>query len=158
MSRTRLRSLAAQRGMTLVEVLVALAILAGVLVSVASLFVLGGQRVKSGREMTEATTIAADIMEELVQYGDQLVDLFPDCTVATGCTVDTDNDSFASSQWDSLIDQALYQGRADITLTPIGGTVTPPTFDSSEAIHIEVVVRWSEGTVVRTVSLESVEF
>ena len=152
------RAHAGDSGMTLVEVLVALAILASVLISVASLFVLGGQRVRSGREMTQATTMGSDIMEELVQYGDQLESLFPDCTANTGCTVSTTADSFASSQWASLIEENLYKGSADITLTPIGGTVTPPTFDSAEGVHVQVVVNWSEGTVARTVVLETVQF
>jgi prepilin-type N-terminal cleavage/methylation domain-containing protein len=153
-----IRRRAGESGMSLVEVLVALAILAGVLISVASLFVLGGQRVRSGREMTESTTIASDIMEELVQYGAQLEDLFPDCTTDTGCTVNTNDDSFASSQWASLIDETLYKGRADIILTPIGGTVTPPTFASAEGVRVQVVVNWAEGTVARTVSLETLQF
>lgn len=149
---------AGESGMTLVEVLVALAVLAGVLISVASLFVLGGQRVRSGRELTQGTTIASDILEELVQYGDQLQDLFPDCTTDTGCTVTTTSDTFASSQWASLIDENLYQAWADIILTPIGGTVSPPTFASSEGVRVQVVVHWSEGTVARTVTLETAQF
>ena len=147
-----------ERGMTLVEVLIALGILSGVLVSVASLFVLGGQRVKSGRQMTEATAIATDILEEIGSLGTQVATIFPDCTTATGCTVSSDADSYASAQWQSNIDQSLYLGKAEITLTPIGGTVSPPTFTSSEGIRIHVDVIWSEGTNVKTLTVETLQF
>jgi type II secretory pathway pseudopilin PulG len=144
--------------MTLVEILVALGILAGVLVSVASLFVLGGQRVSSGRHMTEATAIASDILEEINQMGSQVTGIFPSCTTATGCTVATDTDSFASAQWQSLIDQTLFQGRAEITLTPIGGPTSPPDFSSAEGLRVRVEVLWMEGTNQRRLATETVMF
>ena len=147
-----------ERGMSLIEVLIALGIMAGVLVSVASLFVLGGQRVKSGREMTEAPAVAGDILEEINSLGSQLTEIFPSCTTNTGCTVVTDTDTYASAQWQSLIDESLYQGRADITLTPIGGVLTLPTFASSERIRIRVDVVWTEGTNQRTLSVETLQF
>lgn len=149
----------AQAGMTLAEVVVALGVLAGVLVSVASLFVLGGQRVKSGREMTEATTIAGDILESLNSTGfNQMTTLFPTCTTTTGCTIRTDVDSYASSQWQSLIAQTLNQGRGEITLTPIGGSASPTTFTSAEGIRIQVRIVWTEGTNTRSFVVETMRF
>jgi type II secretory pathway pseudopilin PulG len=145
--------------MTLVEVLIAVGILAGVLVSVASLFVLGGQRVKSGRELTEATTTASDILESLNNSGyDQLITLFPSCTVNTGCTVRTDVDTYASSQWQAAISGSLYKGYGEIMLTPVGGTVTPPTFVSGEGLRLRVRILWTEGTNIRSVAVESLRF
>jgi len=146
-------------GMTLVEVLIAVGILAGVLVSVASLFVLGGQRVKSGREMTEATTIASDILESLNSTGfDQLTTLFPTCGTNTGCTVRTDVDSYASAQWQATISGSLYRGYGEISLTPVGGTVTPATFASGEGLRLRVRILWTEGTNTRTIAVESLRF
>ena len=58
-----------EAGMSMVEVLIALGIMAGVLISVASLFVLGGQRVKGGRDMTQALAVASDILEGLNNVG-----------------------------------------------------------------------------------------
>jgi len=148
-----------EAGMTLIEVLIAMGILAGVLVSVASLFVLGGQRVKSGRELTEATTTASDIMESLNSAGfSQLTTLFPTCTTNTGCTVRTDVDSYASSQWQAGISGSLYKGYGEITLTPVGGTVSPPTFASGEGLRLRVRIQWWEGTVNRSIALESLRF
>ena len=149
-----------ERGMTLVEVIVALGILAGVLVSVASLFVLGGAHVKHGAQVTEGSTIASDVLEELVNLNrSAVVDVFPSCAAATtGCTVSSLTDAFASAQWQSLIDQSLYQGSADIILTPIGGTVAPPTFASCEGVRINVRISWSEGTNVRSVTMETLSF
>lgn len=162
MTALRLRSRGRGRapaGMTLIEVLIAVGILAGVLISTASLFVLGGQRVKSGREMTEATTIASDILESLNSAGfQQLTTLFPSCTTATGCTVRTDVDTYASSQWQATISGSLYQGHGEITLTPIGGTVTPPTFTSGEGLRLRIRILWTEGTIIRSINLESLRF
>jgi len=153
------RGCRADAGMTLIEVLIAVGILAGVLVSVASLFVLGGQRVKSGREMTEATTIASDILESLNSAGfDQLTTLFPTCAATTGCTVRTDVDGYASAQWQATISGSLYQGYGEITLTPVGGTVTPATFASGEGLRLRVRILWSEGTNTRSIAVESLRF
>ncbi len=58
-----------EAGMSMIEVLIALGIMAGVLISVASLFVLGGQRVKGGRDMTQALAVASDITEGLRVQG-----------------------------------------------------------------------------------------
>ena len=155
-SRGRVRE---DAGMTLIEVLIAVGILAGVLVSVASLFVLGGQRVKSGREMTEATTIASDILESLNSAGfDQLTTLFPTCVAATGCTVRTDVDSYASAQWQAGISGGLYKGYGEISLTPVGGTITPPTFTSGEGLRLRVRILWTEGTTIRSIAVESLRF
>ncbi len=145
--------------MTLIEVLIALGLLSGVLISVASLFVLGGQHVKRGRMMTKATAIASDIQEELHGLGvTQLNEIFPTCTAATGCTVSTLADSYASAEWQPLIDESLYQGRAEITLTPIGGPVSPPDFTSREGIRIRIEIHWSEGTNARSIAQETLRF
>lgn len=153
------RSGGREAGMTLVEVLIAVGILAGVLVSVASLFVLGGQRVKSGRELTEATTIASDIMESLNSAGyEQLSTLFPTCAGTTGCTVRTDVDSYASAQWQATISGSLYKGYGEITLTPVGGTVTPATYASGEGLRLRVRILWTEGTTIRSIAVESLRF
>jgi prepilin-type N-terminal cleavage/methylation domain-containing protein len=54
-----------ERGFSLIEVVVALGLLAGVLISVAGLFVLGGRSVKSGRTSSEALAAGKEIVEEM---------------------------------------------------------------------------------------------
>ena len=150
--------------MSMVEVLIALGIMAGVLISVASLFVLGGQRVKGGRDMTQALAVASDILEELNNVGGNTLPETLDtccpggCDTSTGCTVDSRTDTYASTEWQPWIDQELYQGYAEITLTPVGGSTSPPDFSSSEGLRLSVEIFWAEGTSQRSVVQETVKF
>src|SRR5262245_22882088 len=64
---TARRALSAGRngdqGFSLVEVVIAIGVLAGVLLSICSMFILGGRQLKGGKTMTEATALSHDIME-----------------------------------------------------------------------------------------------
>ncbi len=154
----------AEAGMTLVEVVLALGLMASVLISVASLFILGGQRVKGSRNMTQGMAIASNVMEDLYDYGINIMPTtFPDCcpggcAAATGCTVASNSDTFLQSRWLPTIDKELGQGRLEITLVPVGGGVTPPTFSSCEGMRLRVEVFWSEGVSERSVYEETVLF
>jgi len=53
-----------ESGFNLVEVMLAAALLGTVLIAVISLFVLGGQYVKSGKELTKATALGMEMMED----------------------------------------------------------------------------------------------
>ena len=159
---SRHRTADSQAGMSLVEVLIALGIMAGVLISVASLFVLGGQRVKGGRDMTQALAVASNITEDLRTSGFLSMPesmpscCLPNCDASTGCTVDSTVDTFALAEYQPWIDQELYQGRAEITITPIGGATVPPNFASADGIRVRVEILWSEGTSQRSVTQETV--
>jgi Tfp pilus assembly protein PilV len=52
-------------GFSLIEVVVALGLMAGVLISVAGLFVLGGRSVKSGRTSSEALAMGKQVTEAM---------------------------------------------------------------------------------------------
>ncbi len=79
----------AEVGMTLVEVMLALGLMASVLISVASLFILGGQRVKGSRNMTQGMASASNVMEDLYDYGINIMPTtFPDCCPG-GCAAAT---------------------------------------------------------------------
>ena len=152
-----------EAGMSMIEVLIALGIMAGVLISVASLFVLGGQRVKGGRDMTQALAVASDITEGLRTAGYlSMPESMPSCCgggscdAVTGCTVDSRTDAFALAEWQPWVDQELYLGHAEITITPLGGSISPPTFASSDGIRVHVEILWIEGTSQRSVVQETV--
>jgi len=153
-----------EAGMTLVEVILALGLMASVLISVASLFVLGGQRVKGSRNMTQGMAIASNVMEDLYGLGINIMPTtFPDCcpggcAAATGCTVTSDSDAFLQSRWLPAIEKKLGQGRLEITLVPVGGSVTPPTFSSCEGLRLSAEVMWNEGASQRSVYEETVLF
>src|SRR5438094_280479 len=52
-----------ETGFSLIEVVLAIGVLAGVLLSICSMFIMGGRQLKGGKTMTEATAMAHDIME-----------------------------------------------------------------------------------------------
>ncbi len=150
--------------MTLVEILIALGLMASVLISVASLFILGGQRVKGSRNMTQGMAIASNVMEDLYGFGMNIMPTtFPDCcpggcAASTGCTVSSASDAFLQSRWLPAIEEKLGQSRLEITLVPVGGSVTPPTFSQAEGLRLRVEVFWSEGVSERSVYEETVLF
>lgn len=146
------------KGFNLVEVIIAIALLAGVLLSIAGLFTYGGRFVKSGKEMTEALSIAQDINEELEKLSyRQLYDEFGCSSTATSCSADSINNSYAQ-QWQPEIDEKLYEGKATITLDPVGGATSPPQFATARGIRIIVLVEWKENDRPREVKLASMRF
>jgi prepilin-type N-terminal cleavage/methylation domain-containing protein len=79
-----------QRGFSLIEVVIALGLLAGVLIAIAGLFILGGKSVKSGRTSSEALAAGKEIVEEMNAWGySQLWSNFGLAGTATTYTVDT---------------------------------------------------------------------
>lgn len=56
-----------ENGFSLVEVLLASAMLATVLLAIAGLFIYGGERIKSGKLLSKATAYGMDIMEDFRQ-------------------------------------------------------------------------------------------
>ena len=58
-----------ERGFSLVEVVLALGLLAGVLIAISGLFVVGAKQVKSGRTSSEALAVAKEIQEEMLALG-----------------------------------------------------------------------------------------
>lgn len=79
-----------ERGFSLIEVIVALGLMAGVLIAIAGLFVLGGRSVKSGRTSSEALALGREIVEEMNAWGyAQLWGNFGLAGTANTYTVDT---------------------------------------------------------------------
>ncbi len=165
-----------EAGYSLVEVIVSLGILTGVIVAIASMFVLAQSNVKSGRLMTEATSIAQDIMEDInkLSYngiqqtfgsGTSLTTLnsFTTCTdvVSTIPACDTTGEvvgKYANTQYQNIIKSHLWKGYASIKLQPIGGVPKPATFASGEALRVTVEVHWTELRRSRSVTVEGVRF
>ena len=79
-----------ERGFSLVEIVVALGLLAFVLISIAGLFIIGGKQIKSGRTSSEAMALAREIHEEMNAWGyTQLWSVFGYNGQAATYTVDT---------------------------------------------------------------------
>jgi type II secretory pathway pseudopilin PulG len=158
-----MRSRARQGGYSLVEVLISLGILAGVIVAIASMFVLAGTNVKSGKLMTEATSIGQDILEDVNKLSYNGLQIFfvgtQNLSTLTVYNADTrTTSSYANTQYQANIANRLYNGYAIITLLPIGGPIKPAVWNTGEAIRVSVTVNWTELRRNRSVTIESVRF
>ena len=147
-----------EQGFSLVEVILALGILAGVLISIAGLFIMGSKQVKSGRTSTEALSVARAVLEEMDGWGfRQTYQLFGiDGTANTTATIDTRTDSY-SAKWQTTLDAKLFDYHAEIEISSLGPPgASLPTLDATKAIRVVVTVFWNEGGRSREVRLGTV--
>ena len=152
-----------EMGYSLVEVLVSLGLMAGVMVAVCSMFVLGGTYVKAGKELTEATALAQDMMEDINKQSYTGLYLLlqtgtPDPNLQVTTSDTRVSGSVADNLWGNNIRTKLWKGYGVVTMKPIGGTVTPATFATAEGIRVTVNLAWSELRRNRSVKVESVRF
>jgi type II secretory pathway pseudopilin PulG len=147
-------------GFSLIEVMLALGLLAAVLVSITSLFIIGGRRVAQGRERTEALSVGTHVMENLDQMSYRgLYTNFSSASdpgAATGpLVIDSRSNSVAQSLgWQNMIDSKMEGAYVTITLTRIAGT----NFRSADALRVTTTVFWDDLNRTRNISLETVRF
>jgi hypothetical protein len=127
------------------------------------MFVLGGTYVKSGRQLTQATALAQDIMEDINKQSytglyNMLQGASPDPNAQSATSDTRVSGSVANTQWGSDIRTKLYNGYAVVQMVPIGGTVSPATFATGEAIRIDVSLGWAEMRRNRTVKVEGIRW
>jgi len=150
-----------QKGLSLVEVVLALGLLATVLISVAGLFVLSDRQLKSGRASTEALSVGRAIMEEMDGWGfHQTYQLFGYDGNATSYSVDSRTNTYAS-KWQATLNQSLGQStsHAIIDIQSLGPTgVAVPNLDATHAIRVIVTVHWTEGLRQRQNQLAAVRY
>lgn len=142
-----------ERGSSLIEVTLAMGLLAGVLGSVAGLFVMGAGGVHSGRRASEALSVARSIMEEMQSWGfEQTYEKFGLDGANNSYQIDTRYNAYTTA-WQAELDEKLH-GYATITITAIdaGG----PALDASTQLSLGVTVHWKEGTRKRRVQLQAV--
>ncbi len=164
-----------QRGFSLIEVLVSLGLLAGVMVAISSLFIFGGKEVKSGRQMTEAYSIAHDILEEIdrmtyTQAWSFFVPSSVNPAVDTSYTVSTASTTGMSTAaaaainaYKAAIDSKFNQGVATLEFEALDAAGAAAKLDSTVAgggmaLRVTVRVEWYEGVNQRYVHLRSVRF
>ncbi|NIM00001.1 MAG: hypothetical protein GTN89_03390, partial [Acidobacteria bacterium] len=113
------RDASSAAGFSLVEVIVALGLLAGVLVSVAGMFVIGERQVVRGRHQSTALAAAQTILEEIGVWSYeatwQRFDSAGDVVTLTAATTDSNPDNIAT-KWQPMLRDTLANGRAEITL------------------------------------------
>ena len=142
-----------QEGFSLIEVVIALGLLAGVLIAIAGLFVLGGKSVKSGRTSSEALASAREIMEEMNGWGyTQLWGNFGLNGAATTYTVDTATCTTADcTSWQGTLRSKLGStAHATIKLDSVAQGVTAPSNFNNTAncknVRVTVNVLWTQVT------------
>jgi type II secretory pathway pseudopilin PulG len=148
----------ARAGFSLIEVVLALGLLGTVLISVASLFVVGGKQVKSGKNTTAATALAHEIMEviEQVPY-DQIYGHFGGASGSPSLTVSTTAGGNAG-QWQAEIARKLGPDAfGTIAIIPLG-CAGAPSLGTSQALQVRVTLTWDELGSVKSVSLQGIRF
>ena len=148
----------AESGFSFIEIIVAIAIMGGVLVSIASMFILGGRQVKVGKTMTQATTLAHALMETYDQQS--FTTLYTGLGAAatdTSRTVYSNVSGSPIASWQTEIARKLENGVARADLVPIG-SASPLNFGSATALRLTVRISWSELGRPQTVSLSTVRF
>jgi len=172
--RRRNDPLGAERGYSLIETLIAMAILATVLMSVLALFVWGRKNVYSGRQMTRAVSVGTRVMEDLsaltrenVQDGFNLSGATP-ATVTVGgveytnsvirLSSDTTNDTFGYlARWHNLMRQQNFsRGLITLVITPVDPTaVGAASITLSPIYRVRVYVQWNEEARRRSIILDT---
>ena len=146
-----------ESGFSFVEVIIAMGVLAGVLIAIASMFLLGGRQVKAGKTITSATALCQDIMEtfETRSFTAIYTSLGAAATATSHTALSTTTGS-GIDPWQTEINRKLEGGVATVTLTPLGpGT---PNFGAATAIRVQVSLAWSELGRPQTVRLSTVRF
>lgn len=160
-----------QAGYNLVEVLVAMGLLASVLISIVTLFVMGRANVYSGKQMTRAVSVGTSVTEDLVALnpartweafaidaGTTVSDNtvsgveYEDSIIVSTDDLDDDVEGYLA-RWQGLIpEQRLLNGRVTLVFLPReltdAGDVT-----TARVVQIKVVVEWDESRRHRNVVL-----
>lgn len=146
-------------GFSLIEVTMALGLLATVLISISSLFILGGKQVKNGKSTTSAAAITHEIMERIEQLAyTQTYTWFGGTDSSTSLSVSTTTGGNNANQWQAEIATKLgAEASGTIIVTPVG-TASPLNMGSAHALRVQVTVTWSELGRTKTSTLEAVRF
>ena len=146
-----------ERGLSLVEVILALGLLAAVLISIAGMFVLSEKQVVSGRTATEALAVARSILEEVQGLGfRQTYEIFGEDGTAQSYSLRSDTNAYAA-KWQTMLDDSLErQSVATIDVQSLGPASPPPNLNVTRAIQVTVTIEWVENERPREVSVSSV--
>lgn len=140
-------------GFSLVEVVIALGLLAGVLISISGLFVLANRQLDGGRNHSIALSVARDVLEETGGWGfRQLYSSLGSDGSAASLVVDSRVDA-AATKWRQPLEDELAEGRVEIRLESITDSGSPPALRDARAIRVQVTVHWREGLRDRSVRL-----
>ena len=156
MSEQSMQHTSEQRGFSLVEVIVAMALLGSVLIFISGLFVAGSRQVSSGRAHSTALSVARDIQEEMQSWPfHRLYDAYAISGTQNTGTVDSRNAGYAA-KWQPLLSQQLQNAFAEIEVRGFDSVGGSPLLQSAPAVRVIVTVHWEEGLRPRRVQLVTV--
>jgi type II secretory pathway pseudopilin PulG len=159
MRRTQMDKPAKEGGFSLIEVTIALGLLATVLISIASLFIIGGKQVHQGKSTTSATAVGQTIMERIDQLPYiQTYAFFGGADTSTSLSVSTTTTGNNANQWQSEIQSRLGPNASGtIDITPLG-SASPLNMGSASALRVRVTVNWTELGRPRSAALQTIRF
>ena len=160
-----------ETGYSLIEVLIAIAITAIVLLTVVTLFYMGRRNVYSGKQMTYSVSVGTRMLEDLssmtasdvgnnfnisdattlgsvsvegVTYANSIA---RDTTGCTGSPVTCTNDpSGFLAGWDTKIDQTkLSNAQLGLIITPRAPTDSTKPWSTATFIRVRAYVQWDEA-------------
>ena len=146
-----------EAGFSLIEVVIAIGVLAGVLLSIASMFILGGRQVKTGKTLTEATALAQGLMEQFDKesFNSLYLNLGAVATDTTRTVQSTTTGSPIQS-WQTEIARKLNNGLAAVRIDAVGPS--SPNFGSAAGIKVTVTLNWNELGRAQSVAMSTVRF
>ncbi len=119
------------------------------------MFVIGERQVVRGRHQSTALAAAQTILEEIGVWEYEgtweRFDSPGDVVTLTAVSTDSNTDNTAT-KWQPMLQEALSNGRAEITIESCNGT----NLNASPAIRVVVTVSWDELTQTRRTSLAMV--
>jgi Tfp pilus assembly protein PilV len=146
-----------ESGFSLIEVILAIGVMSGVLLSIASMFIMGGRQVKTGKTITEATALAQDLMEAFDKQS--FVALYTNLGAATTdstFTVLSTTTGSPIASWQTEINRKLANGAGQVTIDAVGNGT--PTFGTCVGIKLTATVSWNELGRPQSVKLSTVRF
>ena len=147
-----------EAGYSLVEVLISLGLLTGVMVSICSMFVMGSTFIKAGKNLTEATVLAQDIMEDINKQSYtgvyEMLQLTIDPNASSVVSDTRVSGDKADTLWGDSIRSTLHDGYAVLNVVPIGGS----SFGTGEAVRVDLELGWTELTRNRKVQFVHLRF
>jgi type II secretory pathway pseudopilin PulG len=142
------------RGFSLVEVLVALGLLAGVLLSIAGLLLLGSRQLSAGRSSSEALAVARDIIERVRAAGyRQSYDGFGCAGDEATCFLESPTDAVLAPWSERVRSQLGETGKAAVVFEGFDRDGSEIALAESHLLRVTVSVAWTEGSRVRSVEL-----
>ena len=150
-----------ERGYSLIEVIIATAMLGLVMLAIMTLFFMARRNIYSGQQMSKANAVAVRVLEDLsFMTGEEVLDDFgiddSDYDSGCGCFEIKNTDAGAptlANNWDQYVVQdQMTRGSVTLRVTPEGGA-SGTEFSTANFLRLTVIVAWNEEARSRNVTM-----